>query len=676
MSLRRKLLWLALCTLVLPVTGWLYLRQMQGLLREGQAQALTAAARAVARGMLLDDSPLPTADRGWYLQAALNPITVDGYADDWAPLTPWQQRTTDGGGEVLLAAYGDHDYLFVSMPVARRVRADSADPRVLQADHAIIALRAGTVWRRYVMASAAPGPVQAVALDPPVADLPDSFSGQWQEDGGHWQMELQLPVSGALSGLGIGLHRGQPQEQDPESVDERPVFRLSPAISAELAELAPAGTRARVLSADGWILGEAGSLRAPRQEPGWLATLIYEVLLAGTIEPAQWWMQDAPQLPLPAGILRGTTSVRWHYGETRGSTVLSVMVPIMRGGQVQGALLIEQISSAMPLLANRALLELLLSSLAAMLVAGGILLVFATRLSWRLRRLSHAIRRVEISDGRYAGSLSRGPGALTASEDEIGELARRFEALFGMIDGYTNYLRTLASKLSHELNTPLAIVKSSLDNLEWVLPGPLPPGGEAYLSRARDGLARLAYLVRAMSESSRVEQAIASADLEDIELGALVSGCVEAYRGLVGERQLECRLPPIPVHLNGAPELIAQALDKLFDNALSFTPDAGWIRLSLHRHEDEILIEVANRGPLLPEGLGVQLFGSLVSQRESASPGEAPHLGLGLYVVKLVCEFHRGRATARNLGDGSGVAFTMHLRSLPRPRLAGNDPVG
>lgn len=118
---------------------------------------------------------------------------------------------------------------------------------------------------------------------------------------------------------------------------------------------------------------------------------------------------------------------------------------------------------------------------------------------------------------------------------------------------------------------------------------------------------------------------------------------------------------------------IAQALDKLFDNALSFSPESGWIRLSLRRYEDEILLEVANRGPLLPEGLGVQLFGSLVSQRNNASPGEAPHLGLGLYVVKLVCEFHRGRATARNLADGSGVAFTMHLRSLPRTRLAGSD---
>ncbi|AFC87010.1 ATP-binding protein [Frateuria aurantia] len=672
MSLRRKLLWLALCTLVLPVTGWLYLRQMQGLLREGQAQALTAAARAVARGMLLDDSPLPTAERGWYLQTSLNPITVDGYADDWAPLTPWQQHPPGGDGQVLLAANGTQAYLFVSMPVSSRVRADSDDPRALQADHLVLALSDGTRWRRYLLASAAPGTVQAQGLDPPVEGLPETFSGQWQEDGTHWQVELALPLTTLLNGLGIGLHRGH-GPGDPARADERPVFRLSPAISSELAELAPSGTRARVLSADGWVLGETGALRSARAEPGWLATLIYEVLLAGTIEPAELWMQDAPRLPLPAAIAQGRASVRWHYGETRGSTVLSVAVPILRGGKLQSVLLIEQVSSAMPLMANKALLELLLSSLAAMLLAGGILLVFATRLSWRLRRLSHAIRRVELNDGRYAGSLSLGASALTASEDEIGELARRFEALFGMIDGYTSYLRTLASKLSHELNTPLAIVKSSLDNLELVLPSPLPPGGEAYLSRARDGLARLSHLVRAMSESSRVEQAIASTDLEDIELGALVGGCVEAYRGLVGPRQLECQLPPVPVFLHGAPELIAQALDKLFDNALSFSPESGWIRLSLRRYEDEILLEVANRGPLLPEGLGVQLFGSLVSQRNNAAPGEAPHLGLGLYVVKLVCEFHRGRATARNLADGSGVAFTMHLRSLPRTRLAGSD---
>jgi two-component system sensor histidine kinase ChvG len=55
---------------------------------------------------------------------------------------------------------------------------------------------------------------------------------------------------------------------------------------------------------------------------------------------------------------------------------------------------------------------------------------------------------------------------LAGSSDELGDLARSFGRLFEEVAGHTEYLRTLASKLSHELNTPLAIVKSSLDNLD------------------------------------------------------------------------------------------------------------------------------------------------------------------------------------------------------------------
>ena len=91
---------------------------------------------------------------------------------------------------------------------------------------------------------------------------------------------------------------------------------------------------------------------------------------------------------------------------------------------------------------------------------------------------------------------------MTDAPDEIGDLARSFEKLFVVVGGYTDYLRTLASKLSHELNTPLAIVKSSLDNLEHALQerSALPPEAAPYLARARDGVARLGALVRAMSE--------------------------------------------------------------------------------------------------------------------------------------------------------------------------------
>jgi signal transduction histidine kinase len=118
-----------------------------------------------------------------------------------------------------------------------------------------------------------------------------------------------------------------------------------------------------------------------------------------------------------------------------------------------------------------------------------------------------------------------------------------------------------------------------------------------------------------------------------------------------------------------APELIAQALDKLLDNALSFTPADGWLRLTLGPREDGAEITLANQGPSLPASMQARLFDSLVSLREKATPGDAPHLGLGLYVVRLVAERHGGSASAGNLADGSGVAFTLRLRNMPRQRL-------
>src|SRR6185437_4519434 len=415
----------------------------------------------------------------------------------------------------------------------------------------------------------------------------------------------------------------------------------------------------------GWLLARSGKLdSAPGADgqPGWFAALVYRSLLATRLEDAELWSQDVPQLDTAEvrQARAGKAVTAWRHGEERGSVVLAATVPIEQSGKVEGMLLLEQASRTVPLLANRALFGLLLTSFGVLLVAGGILLAFATRLSLRLARLRNAAERAHLSDGRLDGQLGSGRFPMTDAPDEIGDLARSFEKLFVAVGGYTDYLRTLASKLSHELNTPLAIVKSSLDNLEHALQerAALPDQAAPYLARARDGVARLGALVRAMSESSRMERAIEAAEPEDVDLCDVVRGCADAYRPLIGARWLECQLPESPLPLHGAPELIAQALDKLLDNALSFTPPDGRLRLSLSATPDGAEIELANQGPMLPAAMQGRLFDSLVSLRDKATPGDAPHLGLGLYVVRLVAERHGGIASARNLDDGSGVAFS------------------
>ncbi|EIM00937.1 histidine kinase [Rhodanobacter thiooxydans] len=671
MTLRRKLLLVALCTLALPVAGWLYVRQMETLLREGQAQALLASANAVARSLVVTGAVAPAPGRGWYVQQAPNPITVDGYGDDWAPLTPWSQPL-GAHGKLLLAVDDDGLYLYADVRDTRRTRADADDANALAADHLILVLGNAEGRRRYLLASAAPGPLTARPLDPPVEGLPELIAAQWQEDGSGYRVELRLPHDLKLRTLGVGVYDAA-AGGDRLAADTRPLLGYSDKLAGELAQLVPDRVQARVLAPQGWLLARSGRLNTmpgSDGQPGWFAALVYRSLLATRLEDANLWAQDVPRLDTRevAEAGAGQPVSVWRSGEERGSVVLAAAVPIEHAGQIGGVLLLEQASRSVPLLANRALFGLLLTSFGVLLVAGGILLLFATRLSLRLGRLRNAAERAQLNDGRLDGLFERGKFPMTDAPDEIGDLARSFERLFEVVGSYTDYLRTLASKLSHELNTPLAIVKSSLDNLEHAA---LPAEAQPYLARARDGAARLGALVRAMSESSRMERSILAAEPEDVDLRDVVRGCADAYRPLIGARRLDCTLPDAPLPLHCAPELIAQALDKLLDNALSFTPQDGWLRITLRSTPDGAEIELANQGPLLPAAMQGRLFDSLVSLRDKATPGDAPHLGLGLYVVRLVAERHGGIASARNLDDGSGVAFTLRLRGMPRQRLSG-----
>jgi two-component system sensor histidine kinase ChvG len=676
MTLRRKLLLVALCTLALPIAGWFNVRQMEALLRNGQAQALQASAQVVARSLVVTHALAPATGPSWYVQQAPGSITVDGYGDDWAALTPWRQPFPRRG-QLLLAADDAGLYLYARVANARRTRADTADANALLADHLILTLGNAEGRRRYLLASAAPGPLNALPLDPAVTGLPDQLSASWQEDGSGYQVELRLPRDLDLRTLGIGAYDAS-AGGDRLASEIRPLRRYSAVLSRELAQLVPDQVQARVLSPSGWLLARSGKLDNAADvngQPGWFASLVYRSLLATGLEDANLWSQDVPRLDTAQveQARAGSAVSVWRHGEERGSVVLATTVPIEEAGKVEGVLLLEQASRSVPLLANRALFGLLLTSFGVLLLAGAVLLAFATRLSLRLARLRNAAERAQLSDGRLDGQVGSARFPMSDAPDEIGDLARSFERLFVVVGGYTDYLRTLASKLSHELNTPLAIVKSSLDNLEHALKerAALPEQAVPYLARARDGVARLGALVRAMSESSRMERAIEAAEPEDVDLRDVVRGCAEGYRPLIGERRLDCELPDAPLPLHGAPELIAQALDKLLDNALSFTPAHGWLLLTLRPLEGGAEIELANQGRLLPDAMQGRLFDSLVSLRDKSTPGEAPHLGLGLYVARLVAERHGGSISARNLDDGSGVAFRITLRGMPRQRLGG-----
>jgi signal transduction histidine kinase len=277
------------------------------------------------------------------------------------------------------------------------------------------------------------------------------------------------------------------------------------------------------------------------------------------------------------------------------------------------------------------------------------LLGYATWLSLRVRRLAGAAQTALGPRGEIRSGMPP-----TYAGDELGALARSFTALLERLREHTEYLRTLASKLSHELRTPLAVVTTSLDNLEHEIKA---PGAEEYLARLRQGTERLDGILAAMSEATELEQAIRDTAAQPFDLAAVVAACCAAYRDVYPDREIAYRGDAPSATTVGSGELVAQLLDKLVDNAVSFSTAGARVDVGLTTAANEIVLSVANRGPLLPAQMRGRLFDSLVSIRERRDGNV--HLGLGLHIVALVADFHGGRCEADDLPDGSGVVFRV-----------------
>ena len=351
----------------------------------------------------------------------------------------------------------------------------------------------------------------------------------------------------------------------------------------------------------------------------------------------------------------GAAGTQWRMTADQGAIILSAAQPIWVGDRVAGAVVAEETTHEILALRNQALERLFNVASAVLLLGSLTLLIFATRLSKRIRSLRDQAEQALDSKGRIK-SLVAGSKA----GDEIGDLSRSFSELLHRLADYNGYLEQMAGRVSHEFRTPIAVVRSSLDNLRQQT---LPDDATLYVNRAQQGVERLSVILNRMSEATKLEQSLQTAERERFNLNEVLQGCVEGYRGVHPNIQVNLRLPVRQTLMYGAPDLIAQMLDKLVGNAVDFHRDGSVIEISLEASLTTGEITVSNEGPALPIEMQDQLFDSMVSLRPQQG-GEEAHLGLGLYIVRLIAEFHQGQARLENRHNGKGVNAVITLSLL------------
>ncbi len=664
MTLRRQLFLIGLILAVLPLGAWQFAREVEQTLRAGHAEGLIEPARLAAS--LLAEHP----DLDWplvpgdvlFVHRGDQPLLIDGYADDWLP---WQEQaqvqfSDDQLLRVELLALNNRDGLHLLIST-RNPHQVYGDPAQGAGDHVLLeAVRADGLRARLRLAPLAPGWIETRG------DNPEGWprvQGYWQSRGDGWTLELHWPDRLPPSELRLRVRDTDPgrigQFVRQIALDATLVQRQN-RLDQALAAVTPPGSRAWVVLPSGWVLGHADRRGQPlpsqqRARASWLDTLLFEGLLSGRLAVGQQRSERTARL-VGDDIETATEAATWSSRQQDPGIDLSVAVPLLSDSGLQARLVISRDADALLLASNRAALRLLGIGLVGLLLTAALLLGFATLLSERIRRLRDAAERAVDAGGQVRAALPA-----PRARDEIGDLGRSISQLLTRLKAHQDYLRTLADKLAHELRTPLAMIRSSLDNLAEASD---PADIARYRERADAGCDRLNRIFQAMSQAARIEESIRAEAAEVFDLGRLLDDYFSACQATYPERRftLSSSARP-PALLLGSPELFAQLLDKLVDNAVSFSPAGGLIACSLKDRGDQLLLALDNEGSALPAA-AERLFESMVSDRPRQS-GRV-HLGLGLYIARLISDYHGARIRAR---DGK-LGFCVEIE-LPRASAAG-----
>jgi two-component system, OmpR family, sensor histidine kinase ChvG len=684
-NLRRQLILVSLLLLSLPWAGCQFIREMEGALRQGQEQSLQATAHAVAavvgeRRELIYPNPdrlQSSSDQRQSIYAVPAPrrIAVDGYADGWEEVDTIQFQ--DPGQSMPISAQARavtrHGLLYLMLEVQ--------DPEVIYHNPGLsrepngdrLVLRLWQEGRRqeYVIATAAPGSVRAKAASRRKRGAdPGRIRGYWQDARGGYNLELEIPLSYTGGRLGFyvvnaSATAGSPFETlgnvSPLETSSPPWLIYSPApLQAALAPFSNQGRSIQVSDISHWLVGNITGTGSSTKtsDTFWLLRLLYRNILSDDnlpVPPLAEAIGKVAAADVASALLGQPANLRYRDPEYSSRTILAASAPVKNGDKVIGAVVVRQSGEQYLSLTDQAFSRLLGYSMLSIGIAAFGLLAYATVLSWRIRKLSMAAMKVVAEDGSISNSFPR-----SRAQDEIGELSRRYADMLDQLREYNDYLRTLSRKLSHELRTPITVIQTSLENLEH------SSGVDyaIYLRRAREGLGRLNSILTAMSEASRLEESIRSNQKSETDLVTLAQEICAAYRAVHSNHNIEFQSCCETAPLSAAPELLAQALDKLVDNAASFADTGSTIIVGLAEDEANWALSVSNEGPTLPHALRDKLFDPMVTLRERESGGI--HLGLGLHIVRLICDFHGGHATAENLPANNGVKFTLLLpRKLP-----------
>lgn len=300
-------------------------------------------------------------------------------------------------------------------------------------------------------------------------------------------------------------------------------------------------------------------------------------------------------------------------------------------------------------------------------IAGGCALLLCLTVPLALWGLRRGLRPLD-NLAANAALISTSNWELNPSAEAMStrELAPLTGAMTSMLDGlrrgFTQQREFLANA-AHELKTPVAILKSTLQSLLQ-----RPRSSEEYragLEQALDDMARLEKLLHSMLRLARAEQWAAGSlhrDLHQIDMRDTCQSAIDRLQTVARERAVEIKLSSNgPIAVRADPEDLELVWSNLLENAVRFTPDKGLVNLSLHSEGGRGYVEVVDAGPGIPEEQLAHIFDRFYRGDASRARNTGGY-GLGLAIAKAVVEAYGGSITPQSRpGEGTRMIVSIPI---------------
>ncbi len=353
-------------------------------------------------------------------------------------------------------------------------------------------------------------------------------------------------------------------------------------------------------------------------------------------------------------ILEGKTETfRGSINGISGPSMLAVGSPIKYQNTVVGGVLV---SIPMPQIdkARAEVVKIFLWIILFVTLVAGVLVYFVSkRISKPINKLNEAAK--SIAKGNFKQRVD------VDEINEIGELSETFNYMAESIEEFENNRNSFLANVSHDLRTPMTTITGFV---EGVLDGTIPENKKDwYLSIVLDESKRLSRIVTDLFDVSKIEQGSFNLDPKSFDLNELVRINIIKFEKRITDKNIELlvEFERDGIFVFADKDAIARVLTNLFDNAIKFTDENGYIKIRVGTKNGKAYVSIENSGLGIDEDELVHIFDRFYKTDKSRNL-DKNGAGLGLYIVKGIVQAHGERVWAESVkNEFTRFSFTLKL---------------